>query len=116
MSLYCIIQADKYVHISKTPFPDLTICPTNPYKEELLIKNGIASREEYRWDAKWNSNDSSVLPKQLFNSIGNSNLHHNLLSQSFHFSMNKNSQFMMLVKSYMRSKYLWKSQLVGVTQ
>ena len=35
---------------------------------------------------------------------------------SFHLSINKNSQFMMLVKSYMRWKYLWKSLLVGATQ
>ena len=77
---FCIVQADKYVHISKTPFPDLTICPTNPYKEEVLIKNGITNREDYRWNAKWNSNDSSISPKQLFESIGKANHLDNLLN------------------------------------
>lgn len=28
--------ADKYVHVSNTSFPELTICPTYPYREDVL--------------------------------------------------------------------------------
>ena len=33
--------ADEYVLNTKTKFPALTICPSSPYKEEILHRNGI---------------------------------------------------------------------------
>ena len=33
--------ADEYVLNTKTKFPALTICPSLPYKEEILHRNGI---------------------------------------------------------------------------
>ena len=33
--------ADKYVHVSKTAFPELTICPTYPYKDDRLSYHGV---------------------------------------------------------------------------
>ena len=33
--------ADEYVLNNKTKFPELSICPSLPYREEILVKNGI---------------------------------------------------------------------------
>ena len=33
--------ADEYVLNNKTKFPELSICPSLPYREEILLKNGI---------------------------------------------------------------------------
>ena len=34
--------AEKYEHVSEIVFPEMTICPTYPYKLEVLQENGIA--------------------------------------------------------------------------
>jgi hypothetical protein len=61
--------ADKYVHVSKTAFPELTICPTYPYKLDKLIANGISTKSEIQFGANWISNDSRKSPQDFYNEI-----------------------------------------------
>ena len=61
--------ADKYVHVSKTSFPELTICPTYPYKLEVLQSNGIGGRNKIQFGAEWNSNNSYTNPQQFYNDV-----------------------------------------------
>ena len=56
----------RYVHISKTMLPEITICPTYPYNETTLAKNGILSRTNIQWDTQWISNDTSKSPKSFY--------------------------------------------------
>merc|ERR1719232_1035372 len=58
--------ADKYVHVSKTAFPELTICPTYPYKLDVSQKNGVPTRNALRFGSNWVSNSSSVTPQQFY--------------------------------------------------
>lgn len=51
--------ADKYVHVSNTSFPELTICPTYPYREDVLQANGINKAWDVQFGASWISNDST---------------------------------------------------------
>ena len=57
---------DKYEHTSKVPFLEMTICPTYPYRLNVLNKNGISGKNNIQLGAQWISNDSSVTPKQLY--------------------------------------------------
>ena len=61
--------ADKYVHVSKTAFPELTICPTYPYKLEVLQSNGIETRNNLRFGSNWISNDTNTTPEQFYKEI-----------------------------------------------
>ena len=61
--------ADKYVHVSKTAFPELTICPANPYKLNVLQANGINTRNDLRFGSKWISNDTTKSPSDFYNEI-----------------------------------------------
>ena len=61
--------ADKYVHVSKTAFPELTICPTYPYKLDALQANGIPTRNKLRFGSQWVSNNSRITPRQLYSQI-----------------------------------------------
>ena len=61
--------ADKYVHVSKTSFPELTICPTYPYKLENLQSNGIAARNKIQFGASWISNNTNITPQSLYQGI-----------------------------------------------
>ena len=93
--------ADEYVLNTKTKFPALTICPSLPYKEEILHRNGIlgtylyylknfvsindhlkknsyhflffaiSDRTEVQFHAQWTSNDSKISPKDFYESIVN---------------------------------------------
>lgn len=38
--------ADKYVHVSKTSFPVMTICPTYPYKLDRLQYHGVMTKSD----------------------------------------------------------------------
>ena len=38
--------ADKYVHVSKTSFPVMTICPTYPYHLDRLQKHGLETKSD----------------------------------------------------------------------
>ena len=58
--------ADKYVHVSTTPFPELSICPTYPYKLDKLQNNGIAARTKIQFESFWISNNSNVTPQSLY--------------------------------------------------
>ena len=58
--------ADKYLPVSTTPFPELTICPTYPYKLHKLQSNGIATRKEIQFDALWISNNTNVTTQSLY--------------------------------------------------
>lgn len=60
---------DKYVHVSKTSFPELTICPTYPYKLDVLQRNGISNRNKIQLEAQWLSNNSLTTPQKLFKQI-----------------------------------------------
>ncbi len=45
---------DKYVHISSFPLPELSFCPSLPYKEEVLEESGIGGgRTDIQLRAKW---------------------------------------------------------------
>ena len=57
---------DKYEHTSKVPFPEMTICPTYPYRLNVLNKNGISGKNNIQLGAQWISNDTSVTPIQLY--------------------------------------------------
>ena len=61
--------ADKYVHVSKTAFPELTICPTYPYKFDVLQANGISTRNELRFQSNWISNNSNKSPQDFYKEI-----------------------------------------------
>ena len=52
--------ADKYIHVSKASFPELTICPTYPYRLDVLQANGIATKNDLRFGSQWISNDTMV--------------------------------------------------------
>ena len=40
---------DSYMHLSKTSFPMVTLCPTNPYRLEVIQAAGILSLAELRF-------------------------------------------------------------------
>ena len=61
--------ADKYVHITQTSFPELTICPTYPYKLDVLQQNGISDRKKIQLAAQWLSNNSDKTPQKLYEEI-----------------------------------------------
>ena len=80
--------ADKYVHVSKTAFPVLTICPTYPYKLDVLQasivltfkcsnfnvsfhfqQNGIQFKNEIQFQAKWISDNPSLSPQDFYRQI-----------------------------------------------
>lgn len=58
--------ADMYVHLSKTNFPQMTVCPTNSYQLDKLKNFGIPTQSAIQYEAQWIANDSEVSPKQLF--------------------------------------------------
>ena len=65
---------DKYVHISKTAFPTMTICPTYAYNLSALGANGVGdggplSRTEIQWNANWLPNDTSKTPQEFYDEI-----------------------------------------------
>jgi hypothetical protein len=61
--------ADTYVHVSNTTFPVLTICPTYPYKLDVIQQNGIETLSDVQWQANWNSNNSEKSPKDFYNEM-----------------------------------------------
>jgi hypothetical protein len=61
--------ADKYVDVSKTAFPELTICPSYPYKWDKLIANGIPTKEDIQFGGNWISNDSKKSSQEFYNEI-----------------------------------------------
>ena len=52
--------ADSYSHIKLQPFPELTVCPANPYKVETLKAHGISEARDIQFGAGWISNDSDI--------------------------------------------------------
>ena len=58
-----------YLPTSETSFPDLTICPADPYNLDELIQNGIKSVNEYRFNSNWNSNHSGKAAIQLYKDV-----------------------------------------------
>jgi hypothetical protein len=61
--------ADKYVHVSRTAFPELTICPTYPYKLDTLIANGVHTKGDFYYGANWISNDSRKSPQDFYKEV-----------------------------------------------
>ncbi|XP_023334500.1 uncharacterized protein LOC111705999 isoform X2 [Eurytemora carolleeae] len=59
---------DTYAHVATLPFPELTICPTYPYKLDVLQANGIPSQSAIQFNSNWISNISFISPKQLYES------------------------------------------------
>ena len=61
--------ADKYVHVSKTAFPELTICPTYPYKLDILQANGIETRNALRFGSNWIPNSTQFNAEEFYRDI-----------------------------------------------
>ena len=62
--------ADKYVHVSKTSFPVMTICPTYPYNINALNQFGIDVKTLLQFGAQWVPlNDSSVSPQDFYEKV-----------------------------------------------
>ena len=61
--------AEKYEHVSEIVFPEMTICPTYPYKLEVLQENGIAGTNNIQLGAQWISNDSRTSPRELYDDV-----------------------------------------------
>ena len=47
----------------------MTICPTYPYKLDVLKRNGIKGRNFIQLGAEWLSNDSYTTPEQLYSEV-----------------------------------------------
>ena len=58
-----------YLPTSETPFPDLSICPSDPYNLETLIQNGIKGVDEYRFNSNWNSDNPGKKAKDLYEEV-----------------------------------------------
>ena len=61
--------ADKYVHVSKTSFPVMTVCSTYPYKLERLQSHGMSIKRDIQFGANWVSNDSNVSPSEFYDDV-----------------------------------------------
>ena len=61
--------ADSYSYIAAEPFPDLTVCPSVPYKANVLLKNGIPDRKSIQFESDWVSNDSTTSAEDLFDQV-----------------------------------------------
>ena len=59
--------ADKYVHVSNASFPELSICPTYPYKLDVLQANGIEKTWDLQFGANWISNDTTKSAQEFYN-------------------------------------------------
>ena len=42
------------------PFPELSVCPTNNYKVDVLQKNGVKTKQDIQFNAQWISNNSDI--------------------------------------------------------
>ena len=58
-----------YLPTSETSFPDLSICPADPYNLEKLVENGIKGVNEYRSKSNWNSNKPGKKAKDLYEEV-----------------------------------------------
>ena len=50
-------------------FPAITVCPEFPYKEDVLVANGIEDRQHYYHSTKletWSSNNTNITEPELF--------------------------------------------------
>ena len=52
--------ADSYSHIKLQPFPQLTVCPAQPYKLEVLRAHGVSEVSDIQFNAEWTSNDTDI--------------------------------------------------------
>ena len=83
---------DKYVHVSRTSFPVLTVCATYPYKMDRLAAHGISYKNKLQLEAHWVSNDSSVSPVQFYEDV--------VLKVKPHFPKNSRDIVQLLKKTY----------------
>ena len=60
---------DKYVHVTNTSFPVMTICPTYPYKLNRLNFHGIKTKSDIQFEAAFVSNRSEVTPTQFYEDV-----------------------------------------------
>lgn len=60
---------DKYVHVARTSFPVMTICPAYPYKLDRLQHHGIMTKSDIQFQSAWISNDSTVDPITFYEDI-----------------------------------------------
>ena len=58
------------MHVSLTSFPVLTICPTYPYRLEALNANGVATKSEIQFGAKWVSDKEGKTPNEFYEEVG----------------------------------------------
>lgn len=61
--------ADKYVHVSKTSFPIMTICPTYPYKLTKLKEHGLNTKNEIQFGANWVSKQQGISPTEFYKDV-----------------------------------------------
>ncbi len=59
---------DKYIHVSMTNFPELTICPAYPYDMERLRLHNV-TRSGLQWHAMWVSNQPNISPNVFFEDV-----------------------------------------------
>ena len=57
---------DKYEHLSDVAFPELTLCPSVPYKRDFLKDNGIDDVKDIQFNAKWVSDIPGLTAKEFF--------------------------------------------------
>ena len=67
--LMATATGDKYVHVSKTSFPVMTICSTYPYKLDRLNYHGVATKTDIQFKAQFVSNRSGVTPVEFYNDV-----------------------------------------------
>ena len=58
-----------YLPTSETSFPDLSICPSDPYNLQELVQNGINNVNDYRLKSNWNSNKPGKKAKDLYGEV-----------------------------------------------
>ena len=61
--------ADKYVHVSKTSFPILTVCPTYPYKLDRLQHHGVETKSDIQFGAEFSSKIPGVTPQEFYEDV-----------------------------------------------
>ena len=61
--------ADKYVHVSLTSFPVMTICPTYPYRIDALKDNGVETKSDIQFGAKWVSDKEGKSAEKFYEEV-----------------------------------------------
>lgn len=60
---------DKYVHVSSTSFPVMTICPTYPYRLPVLRSYGVDTLTDLQFGAQWVPQNATVSPVEFYEDV-----------------------------------------------